>query len=375
MKLEGLPTARALDRVTEWLAASDFDLLVLTGADWVFWVTGYARYGAGMSTVLVGNGRPARLLLPAYEICAASECVDLARVELVGYTDEGFGLLQDPLPPLRNALGLEAIGKARVAQVGSNWLDDDGLLNVRSSDVSAEIGALRMVKSPLEVSEIARRVELCWVAQRAIADALEGDVDEIELFSLARSSAERFWGSPIEMVADVVGGSMCQGVGAPVSVPGHRRLESGDALVADLALGASGYSADITWTHVTGRNDHVQHIRDGLLGVLDAVALHATPGRRCSDLYREMAELIHEIEARSSFSHHGGHGIGLSVYEPPFIAPFDATELQVGMVLALEPGAYGEGWGVRVENNFVVTDQGAIEIPGRPLEFRRSGGA
>jgi Xaa-Pro aminopeptidase len=365
-----VPLGSPLKRVTRWLEQSEHDVLVLTGAAWVRWLSGYARYGAGLAALLVRRDGSVVLFVPSYEIRFARECVDESRVSLRAYTDDGFGLLRDPLVPLTASLReVPGIGDARVAHVDSAWLSDTGLSTSSLNDVSGAIEEIRLVKSAVELDEIARRVAMCWVAQHAVGQALDWGASEIELYSLARASAEGHWGSPIEMNADVIGGPSCAGVGAPVSVPGRRVVQPGESLIVDLVMGASGYFADITWTHLRGENLEQQALRDSLVNVMTTVARGLVPGRRCSDVYREMAHLIHDVAPLDTFTHHGGHGIGLSGYEAPFLAPFDDTELEEGMTLALEPGAYGHGRGVRVENNYVVTKHGGVEIPGRPLEM------
>jgi Xaa-Pro aminopeptidase len=364
------PLGTPLERVTKWLAQTDYDGLVLTGAAWVRWLTGYSRYGAGCSAVFVRPEGSCELFVPSFEIPFARESVDSSRVRLHGYTDLGYGLLRDPLEPLANSFrSLAGVGDSRVAHVDSGWLGESRLSTSPPSDVGAAIEKIRMVKSAGELDEISRRVAMCWAAQRAVAQALDWGASEIELYSLARGSGEGHWGSPIEMNADVIGGPSCAGVGAPVSVPGRRVVQPGETLIVDLVMGAAGYFADITWTHIRGENLEQEATRASMVNVMETVARGLVPGRRCSDVYQEMVDLIREATPNDSFTHHGGHGIGLSGYEAPFLAPFDNSELEEGMTLALEPGTYGRGRGVRVENNYVVTRHGGVEIPGRPLDM------
>lgn len=364
------PLGTPFERVTKWLDDAEHDVLVLTGAAWVRWLTGYSRYGAGLSCVLVRSDGSAELFVPSYEVRFAREFVNESRVKLRAYTDVGYGLLRDPFTPLSSAFRqVQGLSDARVAHVESDWLGGSGLLPSASFDVGPAIAKLRMVKSAVELDEMARRVAMCWVAQHAVSQALSWGASEIELYSLARASAEGHWGSPIEMNADVIGGPSCAGVGAPVSVPGRRVVQTGETLIVDLVMGVSGYFADITWTHIRGENLEQAALRDSMVNVMETIARGLVPGRRCSDVYREMEHLIHDVAPNDSFTHHGGHGIGLSGYEAPFLAPFDDTELEEGMTVAIEPGAYGRDHGVRVENNYVVTKHGGIEIPGRPLDM------
>lgn len=366
----GIAKETPLERVKAALRESVHDLLVLTGRDWVRWLTGYARFGGGLTSILVRPDAPATLFLPSYEIDVARQMIDVAAVNLTPFTDDGFGMLEDPHEALVEAFRSSGIaGDAHVGAVNSDWLADRYLMMNAPVDVGNQAGALRMVKSANEVGEMARRVELCWLAHRALARALDEGATEIDLYSLARSTVEHEWGTPIDMNADVVSGPSCALIGAPICVPSSRVVQPGETVIADLVIGADGYYADVTWTHVRGSNPDAEKLREGLIGVMVETARGLVPGRRASEVYRDMAARIKELAPDDTFRHHGGHGVGLSGYEPPFLTPYDDTVLQVGMTLAVEPGSYGADHGVRVENDYLVTENGGLEIPGRPLDM------
>ena len=61
--------------------------------------------------------------------------------------------------------------------------------------------------------------------------------------------------------------------------------------------------------------------------------------------------------------HHGGHALGLTSFEDPHLIPSDTMPFEPWMVLAVEPGVYFPGrYGARVENIFVVTPGGGVEL-------------
>ncbi len=76
-----------------------------------------------------------------------------------------------------------------------------------------------------------------------------------------------------------------------------------------------------------------------------------------------------------SYPHHTGHGVGFHWHEEPRIVPESATVLEPGMVVALEPGAYRSGLGVRVEVVAVVTGNGCRVLSRHPLDLERDAGA
>ena len=69
------------------------------------------------------------------------------------------------------------------------------------------------------------------------------------------------------------------------------------------------------------------------------------------------------------YPHHSGHGLGADWHEEPRIVPGSKTVLEPGMVVAFEPGSYGDGEGVRVEQVVLVTDDGCEILSRHELDL------
>jgi Xaa-Pro aminopeptidase len=81
------------------------------------------------------------------------------------------------------------------------------------------------------------------------------------------------------------------------------------------------------------------------------------------------AEIDAFVRRTLSYPHHTGHGVGRTTHEEPRIVPDADRTLEAGMVIALEPGTYGDGWGVRVEQVLLVTDGGQEVLSGHDLSL------
>jgi Xaa-Pro aminopeptidase len=133
--------------------------------------------------------------------------------------------------------------------------------------------------------------------------------------------------------------------------------------VADLVVRLAGYWGDTAETHPVGDAPEVVAARDGLYAILKDTARGLVPGATGRDLFADMSRRIHEAFPDGEFPHHGGHGVGLGCFDDPHVIPADSTPLEAGMVLAIEPGVYFPGrFGARVEEIFVVTEGGGVEL-------------
>jgi len=281
-------------------------------------------------------------------------------------TYPGFAVEDVDRGSLVAGLVLEAVAGAREiacdlaglpGQVVAALLHD----GVELVDVSLELRAARAVKDGDEIEAIRAAVRIADAGHAAARDVLAADRTELELWTQTRAAMEAAAGQRLPVLADFVTGERTADVGGP---PTARRLRQGDLLLVDLVPRLGGYWADSCATVALGepppaaREAHV-----AALAALERALELVRPGAKAGE--------IDTVARKTSpgYPHHTGHGIGTTSHEEPRIIPGSDRVLEPGMVIALEPGAYGDGWGVRVERVAVVTEDGYDVLSGHDLSL------
>ena len=88
------------------------------------------------------------------------------------------------------------------------------------------------------------------------------------------------------------------------------------------------------------------------------------PGAVAGDIDRALRKFIADA-GYAPYTHHSGHGVGVSGHEAPRIVPYNREVLAPGMVIMLEPGIYFPGvTSVRLEDGMMVTETGVEVLSG-----------
>jgi Xaa-Pro aminopeptidase len=358
--------AHRLERLGAWMQEEKLDLVVAFGADEVNYLAGYWRYYGGPSGVVVGRDGERTLVVMSDEVTVAAQLGDAGTV--LGFGVRGFGIELNPLPLLADAVAaIPGLAAARRIGVADGLGPMRDLLAARvSADLvpaDSELVRLRLKKDEDELARMLHAYELAWLGQRAVAEAAEQGASEIEMFTAAQSAAQLAHGEPIEFLADLLAGIDTAEVCCPIRIAGARAAKVGDPVIADVVVRADGYWGDTAETHVVGSNPDVEAARNVLLEILEGARAELVPGATGAEVFRTMEKRIEAAFAGGEFPHHGGHALGLTSFEDPHVIPSDEKPLESWMVIAVEPGVYFSGqWGARVENVFVVTPEGGVEL-------------
>ena len=127
---------------------------------------------------------------------------------------------------------------------------------------------------------------------------------------------------------------------------------------------ADGYWCDHTKNLCPGElTPEYERLLESLTAVYERAIDHCRPGASLAELDRLIRDGIAEAGYPGQPSHPVAHGVGARAHEPPYAHQAGGGTIEEGMVLAIEPGIYWEGGGgLRLEDNFLITADGAEKL-------------
>ena len=143
-----------------------------------------------------------------------------------------------------------------------------------------------------------------------------------------------------------------------------RPVVEGEPTLFEIWVCADGYWCDHTKNLVSGElTPQYRELEAGLMAVYGDAIDFARPGASFAELDRRIRAGIDAMGFPGQPSHPICHGVGARAHEPPYAHQAGGGDIAAGMVLAIEPGCYIEGGGgLRVEDNFLITVDGAEKL-------------
>jgi Xaa-Pro aminopeptidase len=238
---------------------------------------------------------------------------------------------------------------------------------------------LRAIKSKEEVDLISRACSITEAGFRRILKFVKPGVKEYEIeaefaHEFLRSGSKGFAYTPI----------IASGFNSCVLhyIENNKECKDGDVLLLDVAAEYANYNSDLTRTiPVNGRYTKRQkEVYTAVLKALQFAKSILTVGNNWVAYQEQVGEFIQEeliklgllnsedVKNQSKenplykkyFMHGTSHYLGLDVHD----VGNKYRKFEAGMVFTIEPGIYirEESMGIRIENNFLITESGAIDL-------------
>ena len=159
---------------------------------------------------------------------------------------------------------------------------------------------------------------------------------------------------------------------ATFTATADRPIQANEPTLVELWVCADGYWTDLTKNLCPAEpTKKYCQLLDMLLKIMNEASHYARDGANLAELDRLIRTRISEGGYPGQPSHPVAHGVGARAHEPPFAHQAGKGSIRKGMVLAIEPGCYWEGGGgLRVEDNFLITDGASEQLCSFPDDFR-----
>jgi Xaa-Pro dipeptidase len=342
------------------------DLVIVQQIEHVQWLTG-ARYPWTMSPVAVLSV-DGKLTLVAPQKSKLEAAAD----EVATYEAQWHSTLRNDQ---RQAASVELLkvlhGKAELRRIGvefSCFTQHLAALPGERVDIEPTLYRLRRRKDSDELARIRKAIAGTEKMYALAREIIEPGITEIEVFNRLQAAAVEEYG---EMLTGTGNDYQC---GARGGAPrNNRQAQDGELYILDLGPAYRGYFADNSRVFAVNRKptDEQQRAWTYVMEVFKHVEATVRPGYSCYELFIEAQAILDQAPV-GVFNHHLGHGIGLFPHETPHLNPHWNDTFEVGDVFTCEPGLYDEQIlraGMRIENDYVVTEMGIENLSPFPMEL------
>jgi len=345
--------AGRLSRLRSALGENDLDSLLVTHLPNIHYLCGFTGSAAAL---LVAN-RGVILFTDGRYSAQAKEEVTGARIVIASKS------------PLVTAAGWLATNKERRSStlvgiepesITAGMRDRlAGMLKGKARLRSAPplVERARMVKDAAEILRIRRAVELGAGLFRIACKKIRPGVTEVEAAAAMEYEARRAGAEGMSFPTILASGARSAIVHGRAS---GARIPRRGFVVCDFGVILAGYCSDRTRTVHLGRpSGEARRLYEAVLEAQQAAIAAVRPGATAAEVDGAARRALRKRKLAQYFTHSTGHGLGLEIHEAPRLAEGQTQQLEPGMVITIEPGAYLPGkWGVRIEDVVVVTPSG-----------------
>jgi Xaa-Pro dipeptidase len=278
-----------------------------------------------------------------------------------GFVKEGVDLVVAAMQQLGLAsgkIGAELGHEQRLGFPVADFLRlQSRLPDAQFVDAADVIWKLRIIKSPAESEYLARSAAIASKAFRDTFDRVREGVSEQELFA-AFASSTLLQGAERPGYIPVTSGD--GNYRRIATGPSNRTVQRGDLVWMDGGAVYRGYWSDFARMTAVGQATEAQRQRYRAVAEVMHTAVQAVrPGMPVAELTKLVMKLCEEAGVPLNAHSRVGHGIGLDITEPPSINLTDPTVIEAGMALTMEPTSSEDYGFFQLEENFIVTSEGA----------------
>ena len=385
-----------LARVQSRMAEQGLDALLVRAPDNVVYLTNYWPMKGYAMAVFRAHGDPTLLVLEA-QLENARRNAWTSDIRTFRFYDES-----DPRPPTARSLDaaievLEAdglTGKVGIelsqgSQICDRMVGEPTVFTYfyfeaiqaacrETVDAVPLLAGCRMIKTGQEIERMRLANELAAIGLEYTRQNLEpGSMTECDAAAMIEGHIHSVgvgYRGKVEMARAFA--LVWSGPGiATFTATKDNPIQANQPTLFELWVCADGYWTDLTKNLCPEPpTPDYDRLLDSMLSILIEAADYCRPGAELGGLDRLIRKRIEQAGYPGQPSHPVAHGVGARAHEPPFAHQAAPGVVQEGMVLAIEPGAYWTGGGgLRLEDNYLITESEAIALCPFGDDFRTHG--
>jgi Xaa-Pro aminopeptidase len=225
---------------------------------------------------------------------------------------------------------------------------------------------IRAIKSDEEVEAIKKAVKITELGMETAIKTIKPGISESDV-ELEAEYAMRKAGGRIPVINYVSSGKRSL---MAHHTPSSKKIEEGDVVTLDIHGGFKGYCADLARTVVCGKvREEVKEAYGCLMRAEEDAIRLCRKGERMFEVKKIFYQKLSEGKSLKFLMGPVLHGVGIMNSEMPYFQfPYHEKGypevLEKNMVLALSNlGLYSkEGWGVRIEDTYLVTEEEPVYL-------------
>jgi Xaa-Pro aminopeptidase len=241
-------------------------------------------------------------------------------------------------------------------------------------DVTPLLNTARAIKTAQEIERMKLANELAALAMEHVRDNVHAGMKESEVGAMYEGFVHSVgigYKNKVEMARAFTLVWSGKGI-ATFTATGNRPVQEHEPTLLEIWVCVDGYWTDLTKNLCPGElTPEYQKLLELLLRVFDEAAQFTRDGASFPELDRMIRARIAEGGYPGQPSHPICHGVGARAHEFPYAHQAGGGTMRKNMVLAIEPGIYWPGGGgLRVEDNFLITESGTEKLCWYPDDFR-----
>lgn len=343
-----------LDLLRERMRTTKIDLVAIGPSSHMAWLAGVHPHGDERPVLLLVSAKYAGFLMPGLNADSVRQNTDLP-FHVWTDADGPTRALKDLIDTCDVSSSPASIVLDETMRTDFSFHLMDALPGAKTQFTNDTVGLLRSKKDASEYEALKKSSLLNDKAITQGFDSLRVGMTESDVADII-NNAYISGGARAEFISVAFGAN-----GAfPHHHTGNAVLTNDMAVQIDAGCRIYGYPSDLTrcgWFGTPTQNyqDAFNLVERAVQAALDITK----PGITAGEVDAAARAVIEDAGFGHLFLSRTGHGLGLDLHEPPYIAPGSEVVLEAGNVFSVEPGVYFlNDFGIRLEEIVILRDTG-----------------